>query len=153
MRQRHLLITTLAIVLAACGAPVGDEAPDTGGEAGEAGESTATSRALEELSAAYEELSGLVDRDPGEAVEWAESDLENLGDFEYRIVEIPDGDAGAIEAELNALGDERWEVFWVQPVDGAATRYYLKRSSISYLSRLPLSAMLRLFGGGGGGGQ
>ena len=45
--------------------------------------------------------------------------------------------------ELNALGDERWEVFWIEPAPGGL-RVYLKRPSVSYLSRVPLTTLLRL---------
>jgi len=161
MRQATLLALTIALGLTGCGGSVGSDAPadaDAGPEAGpdaaaEPGtdsreQLSATQRALEELSAAYEELAGLVDRNSDEAVDWAEGDLENLGDWEYRIVEIANGSPGNLETELNALGNERWEAYWVESArDGV--RVYLKRPSISYLSRVPLSALIRMLPGSG----
>jgi len=142
-----------AIVCAACGVPSTPDRPAAVGEsaaepAAEPAEVSAAARALEELSGAYDDLAALVDRNPGEAVQWAQGDLENLGDFEYRILEFAGLTAAELEAELNSLGDERWEVFWMEATP-TGVRVYLKRSAISYLSRLPLSAIVRLFGGGG----
>jgi hypothetical protein len=169
MSLRQCLLLLGALGLTACGAPSGPEdesvvpdepvapvAPVEPLDPAESAESaelavaaglTAAQRAVEQLSSAYDELAQLVDRDPGQAVDWAQGDIENLGDWEYRIVEF-DGPAEAIETGLNALGDERWEVYWIEPThDGV--RVYLKRPSISYLSRVPLSDLLRMFGGGG----
>jgi hypothetical protein len=109
---------------------------------------SATQRALDELTAAYESLAGLLDQGSGEAVERVQGDIENLGDWEYRIVEFEDTGAEALETELNALGNERWEAYWVESTrDGM--RFYLKRPSISYLSRVPLSTLLRMLAAGG----
>lgn len=108
-----------------------------------------TDGAVERLAAAYEELGELLERNPREAMQWAQEDIENLGDWEYRIVELDDTSPDALAAELNALGDERWEAYWVDPgPDGI--RIFLKRSSISYLSRVPLSTLARLLGGDSG---
>ena len=104
-------------------------------------------QSLAQLSAAYDELAGRLQDDSGDAIDWAQEDIENLGDWEYRIVSFDAMPAEAIEAELNALGNERWEVYWIEPsADGM--RVYLKRPAVSYLSRVPLGAMLRMFGGG-----
>jgi hypothetical protein len=81
-------------------------------------------------------------------VDRVQADIENVGDWEYRIVEIPNGPAALQEERLNELGDERWEVYWVQP-SGNTVQFYLKRPSISYLSRVPLSTLMRAIPGGG----
>jgi hypothetical protein len=111
-------------------------------------EQSATDRALEELATAYEGLAGLFNEGSGQAVERVQEDIENLGDWEYRIVEIPDGPAEEQEQRLNELGNERWEVYWVQPA-ADNVRFYLKRPSISYLSRVPLSTLMRIIPGAG----
>jgi hypothetical protein len=109
---------------------------------------TATERALEELSSAYQSLAGLLETGSDEAVDRVQGDIENLGDWEYRIVELEDTGTEALEDELNALGNERWETYWVEPTrDGI--RFYLKRPSVSYLSRVPLSTLLRMLAAGG----
>jgi hypothetical protein len=117
-------------------------------EAPTAAEQSATNRALEELSTAYEGLAGLLNQGSGVAVERVQEDVENLGDWEYKIVEIPNGPAEMQEERLNEFGNERWEVYWVQ----ASTdnfRFYLKRPSVSYMSRVPLSTLLRVLAGAG----
>ena len=106
-----------------------------------------TARMVEQLSAVYADLAALIGDNPAEAVGWAQEDIENLGDWEYRIVEIDERQDAGIEAELNALGDKRWEVFWVLDGNGSA-KFYLKRPSLSYLSRVPLSTLLRIIPGG-----
>lgn len=110
-------------------------------------EQSATDRALEELSAAYAGLAGLFNEGSGEAVDRVQEDIENLGDWEYRIVEVPNGSAEMQEQRLNELGNERWEIYWVQPATDTVW-FYLKRPSISYLSRVPLSTLLRVIAGG-----
>jgi hypothetical protein len=135
------LCLVASLSLCACGAskrsePAPDSAPD---------EVSATARALERLSSAYADLA---DHDPGEAVQWAQDDFENLGDWEYRVVEFAGLESGSLESELNALGGDRWEVFWVEN-RGPGVRVYLKRPAISVLSKIPLSTLLRLLPGGG----
>jgi hypothetical protein len=107
-----------------------------------------TARMLEELSAAYAQLAAMIGDNPAEAVGWAQEDVENLGDWEYRIVEIDERDDTALEAELNALGNERWEVYWVADSNDGL-RFFLKRPALSYLSRVPLAALMRMLGGAG----
>jgi hypothetical protein len=133
-------------VLAACGGFSRSESPP--GAAAKGDDESATARTLETLSNSYDELAKLVDRNSGDAVQWAQDDIENLGDWEYRVLELADRKPSTIEAALNEAGDERWEVFWVEMEPGI-TRFYLKRPAVSYLSRVPLSVLLRTLSGGG----
>ncbi len=89
---------------------------------------------------------------PKDALEWARQDLHRIGDWEYRIVDLPREDAQSRQARLNELGSERWEAFWMEPA-GDGVRVYLKRRSKSWLERLPLSELRRLLPSGGGGGE
>ncbi len=80
---------------------------------------------------------------PADAYEWAKSDIERIGDWEYLIVRL-DGEADApIVERLNELGSERWEVFWLER-QGAEFRVFFKRPARSYLRLLPLSELGRL---------
>jgi hypothetical protein len=148
MKPRKPLILLAWLSLSACGGgdeAVAQEQPD---ELPDTAEQSATERALAELTAAYAGLAGLLGQGSGEAVDRVQEDIENLGDWEYRIVELSGASSAVQEAELNALGDDRWEVYWVESsTDGV--RFYLKRSSISYLSRVPLSTLVRMLAGGG----
>ncbi len=90
-------------------------------------------------------------RESGEAVsgdvyEWAREDVERIGDWEYRIVRHDDAGDAAIEAALNELGSERWEVVWIDRQSGTL-RLFLKRPRRSFLRHLPLSELPRLVPG------
>ncbi len=115
----------------------------------EPGEPPATERAVAELKEKYAELRKQYEElDKGEdAVSWAKEDLENIGDWEYRIVELASSDVGELESGLNELGDDRWEVFWVER-RGASLLLMLKRPAISYISRMPFSELGRIVGDG-----
>ena len=146
-RKLTLIFISAVAVIASAGASAQDDSGAGDEGVGENESASATARALEALTAAYNDLTRRVDEESGEAVDWAQGDIENLGDWEYRIVDLEGGVAAELEAELNRLGNERWEAYWV---DGSndGVRIYLKRPSISYLSRVPLSALLRMVAGG-----
>ena len=113
----------------------------------EPGEPSSVEKALGDLQEKYEELRRERGDDP---VQWASEDLENLGDWEYRIEELAGATPEAITARLNELGNDRWEVFWIQESD-TGLRFFLKRPAISYLSKIPLSQLGRYAIGGSGG--
>ena len=82
--------------------------------------------------------------------EWTEEDLRKIGAWEYRLLEI-NYDAKSPEdavTELNELGSERWECFWVEATPEGA-RFYLKRSKRSYLRYVPVSDVMKLVVPGG----
>ncbi len=89
-----------------------------------------------EVRAAYEKAKKKA-RSMGESVpdkipDWVKEDLENVGDWEYRVVEAPrDG----LEATLNQLGAERWECFSVES-HGKKSRLVFKRRKRSRLREL-----------------
>ena len=89
---------------------------------------------------------------PKDALEWAQQDLRRIGDWEYKIVDLPREGAQSHQARLNELGSERWEAFWMEPA-GDGIRVYLKRRSKSWLERLPLSELRRFLPTGGGGAE
>lgn len=108
---------------------------------------TATEKAIDELQKKYDELVADKLENP---VDWAADDLENIGDWEYKVVDMNMDDATAAEEALNTLGDDRWEVFWLER-NGGEFRLMLKRPSRSYLSRIPLSQIGRFVIGGPAG--
>ena len=102
----------------------------------ELGEPSQADRALEEAKRLYEQAK---DKAPEDPVAWAKEDIERYGDWEYRIMILADGEPSNLEEQLNELGQERWEVFWVER-SGTDLRLFLKRPAISYLLRsAPLS--------------
>ena len=120
-------LAMLAVLAGACG---GDSAEPSRGE-----------RALGELQAKYDELLG---NETGAAVDWAADDIENIGDWEYKVLELDAAASEELEAVLNEHGNERWEAFWVAPTADRGLRVFMKRPSRSYLSKLPLSALGKL---------
>ena len=116
---RASLLSCLTAFLIACG--------------GEPGQPSQADKAMEQVKQLYEEAKK---RAPDDAVEWAKEDIQRWGDWEYRVVVLPEGEAGALEAQLNEYGEERWEVFWVDR-DAGNLRIFLKRPSKSYLRGLP----------------
>jgi hypothetical protein len=89
---------------------------------------------------------------PKDALDWAQQDLRRMGDWEYKIVDLPREDPESRQDRLNELGSERWEAFWMEPA-GNGMRVYLKRRSKSWLEKMPLSELRRLWPSGGGGAE
>ena len=136
--NRHTAIAAIAlVVLAACGGN------------GESEEPSAAQRALDDLQAKYDELAGDRLDDP---VEWASEDLENIGDWEYKVVDLSAVPASELETLLNELGNDRWELVWVDERGGEHVAI-MKRPSVSLLSKIPLSQLGRLMFSGSGGDQ
>ncbi len=103
-------------------------------------------RALEELQEQYDRLR---DKDFDAPMEWASEDIENIGDWDYRVVELPLSSPEELETALNEFGNERWEAFWVERSKNGVL-VFLKRPSISYLSKIPLSQIGRFIIPGSG---
>lgn len=132
---KTILFGLLAALLAACNPEPQDEV-------------TGVRKALEELQQKYD---GLIEDRGGDPVQWAADDIENLGDWDYRVERIAFTSEEAFAEQLNALGDDRWEVLWLERTpDGFLV--ILKKPSISYLSKIPLSQLGRLLIPGGEGG-
>ena len=106
-----------------------------------------------EIQRLYERAKAAGETVPEDAVDWVQQDLARYGDWEYRVVELPSSERALAETELNDLGKERWDCFWVE-ARGSRTRFYFKRPSRSYLRNLPLSDLMKVVpttdGGGGG---
>lgn len=100
--------------------------------------------AIDELQQKYEEL---VKDKVDVPVDWASEDLENIGDWEYRVVDLSYSSPDELESQLNEFGNERWEVIWLERTPGGYLAV-LKKPSISYLSKIPLSELGRIFTGG-----
>lgn len=112
----------------------------------QADERSTTQKTMDEMQRKYDEL---VEEKLENPVDWATDDLENIGDWEYKIIEISFSDIASMEKSLDELGNDRWEVFWIENVANGY-RIMLKRPSRSYLSRIPLSQIGRMMIGGSG---
>lgn len=124
--RKHIgLCLILAFGVAACG--------------GESGDPSAAEKALDELQSKYDELTQKELNDP---VKWAAEDLENIGDWEYKVETLPLDSAEEFEAALNELGNDRWEVIWMEKNTVGYT-VFLKKPAVSYLNKIPLSSLGR----------
>jgi len=96
-------------------------------------------------------------KDAGETVtddvyEWARTDVETIGDWEYKVAYFPNANHIALEKRLNELGAERWEVTWIDR-QGANLIVTMKRPSRTWLNKLPLGQLLKLAAPGSDGGD
>jgi len=101
--------------------------------------------AIDSLQQKYDEIT-----EGDSPVQWAAEDLENIGDWDYKVVEFDKLSAAELEAALNELGNDRWQAFWIEKRMTGYT-IMLKRTSISYLSKIPLSQLTRMMIGGAEG--
>jgi hypothetical protein len=46
--------------------------------------------------------------------EWVKEDIENMGDWEYKIVAFGGKATTGMGKALDQLGNERWQCFWVE---------------------------------------
>ncbi len=90
---------------------------------------------LEKAKKAYETLSSNGKDLTEETKEWIRQDVGNIGDWEYKIVEINYSDIEQFESKLNSLGKERWECFWITE-QGDEILCFFKRPKISYLQKI-----------------
>ncbi len=80
----------------------------------------------------------------GKAADWTEDDLRKIGAWEYKVARFEDLSDEALQEELNELGAERWECYWVEETaDGP--RFYFKKTKRSYLRYLPIGDLMRVF--------
>ncbi len=75
--------------------------------------------------------------------EWLLKDIENIGDWEYKVESYGADQAKDMEKKLNELGKERWQCFWVES-NKKEKVFYFKRTKMSYLSKIPTGAILRI---------
>lgn len=106
----------------------------------ESQEPSAADKALSQLQKKYDEL---VDDKVDDTTQWAADDWENIGDWEYRVENLSFSSPEQLAAQLNEFGDERWELIWLDRTPGGFL-VVLKKPSISYLSKIPISQLGKL---------
>ena len=107
-----LLLLLGGCLLPACAAESEAEPkrPDPPAEAAAEGDD---SDLWSEVQALYEKAKAAGEQVPGTTMEWIREDLDRIGDWEYRVISLA-GSAEQTEQQLNELGHERWECFWVR---------------------------------------
>lgn len=113
----------------------------------ESDELSGARKALDDLQAKYDELVGEKLDDP---MQWAADDIENLGDWEYRVETLSYSSAEELAAKLNEFGNEKWELIWLERAPGGFLAV-LKKPSVSWLSKIPLSQLGMIVIGGSDG--
>jgi hypothetical protein len=106
-------------------------------------------RTTEEIQRLYQQAKAAGETVPADVLEWAREDLGRAGRWEYRVAQL-EGEPEEIEAQLNALGRERWECFTLTR-DKKKWSAVLKRPATSrihhYLGYVSATDVLRLLGG------
>jgi len=97
----------------------------------------------DQVVALYEKAKLAGENVPDDVAEWVKQDLQSIGDWEYRVVRVPVVSPATAEAELNALGGERWECFWVQ-LDDDQTLFFMKRPMRSFIKTIPVPDLIKL---------
>lgn len=110
----------------------------------ESDEPSVARKAFDELQQKYDEL---VEDKLDDPVEWAAADIENFGDWDYRVENLAYSSPEELAAQLNELGNDRWEVIWLERKPGGFLAV-LKKPSVSYLSKIPLSQIGSIVIGG-----
>jgi len=95
----------------------------------------------------YEKAKEAGEQVPQDVYEWAKSDLDRIGDWEYLVVSGRYPTRQQFETNLNKLGAERWELVWVERT-ADDTMLVFKRPVKSYLQQVPVSQLLKLVPGG-----
>ncbi len=145
---RKTLLTMLSLTCLAGIANAQDEDPTATDEEAVPDElPSTTDRALDELQRGYDALQRqfeeLTSDQLDAPVEWAQEDIENIGDWEYKVVDLGRLSSEELEATLNELGNDRWQVIWIEDNLTGKT-IIMKRPAVSIISKLPLSALGRL---------
>ena len=77
------------------------------------------------------------------AKNWIEEDIKRIGDWEYKVVKTKSSNIEEIEENLNELGTDRWECFWVEKREEEIV-FYFKKPKISYLQKIPKGELLKM---------
>jgi len=107
-------------------------------------EPSAVRKTLDDLQQKYDEL---VAEKVGDPVQWAADDFENLGDWEYRVEILSFSAPEDLADQLNEFGNDKWELVWLDRAPGGFLAV-LKKPSISYIGKIPLSALGKIVIGG-----
>jgi hypothetical protein len=111
-------------------------------EASQKNENIEENRYWQKIKELYEKAKDSGEKVPEDILEWAKEDIKRAGKWDYKIVFIDPENENDLEQELNMLGNERWECFWVQAKSNGLT-LFLKRSAKSYLKEIPLREIIR----------
>jgi hypothetical protein len=101
----------------------------------------------EEVQKLYDKAKEAGDEVPKNIADWVKAEFQRMGTWEYRIATFNTNDSAELEQELNKLGKEKWECFWLER-EGNALRLAFKRPAQSYLQALPVKELMKLIASG-----
>ena len=133
MIQRVFRSGTLAILLvclSACNKPNEQQNIESTGAPGQPDDSKEYAELIRQL---YEKAKQSGEEVSDDAVDWAKSDVKKIGTWEYKIASFTTESEDDIASQLNTLGSERWECFWVEHAQDSR-RFYFKRAQRSYIA-------------------
>jgi hypothetical protein len=141
------LVVVAAAVLAAGSAraqsPAASPSPDYLGRARDILAGRDRDKILAQIREMYEQAKASGERVPADLWTWVREDVARAGGWEYRVVR-GEKDPERLEAQLNALGRERWECVTLRETGRADAMLVLKRPVKSYLGDLNVRDVLRV---------
>ncbi len=88
-----------------------------------------------------------------QARDWTKEDIGKAGTWQYRVITVWNKDVARgpeqVEAMFNALGKERYECFWVEPIDQNRMAFFFKKSGVSFIRSIPAKEFWRFLPSGG----
>lgn len=130
----HRLIPAFLIVLLALTVPAAAEEPE---------ETSEEPGLWIQIVKLYQEAKDSGETASEDVYEWARTDLESIGDWEYKVKYFPNANHIALEKNLNELGIDRWEVIWIDR-QGPNLIVTMKRPSRTWLNKLPLGQLIKM---------
>ncbi len=88
----------------------------------------------------YEKTKETGEKVPEDIKDWIKEDIKKIGTWEYKIVFLDT--VSNLEEELNKLGKERWECFWIDKRENGF-KLFLKSPVKSYLKAIPAKYLLK----------
>lgn len=128
----------LLAVLASC-SWIGSDDPESPAEPSE----ESGTGIWDEVRSVYDEARDAGETGAEDVYDWVEQDFRKIGDWEYRLVEVALDEPASLQDELNKLGADRWECFWVRP-QADSLLLFLKRPAKTYLKHIPMSDLMKL---------
>lgn len=107
-------------------------------------------RLIDELTASGEDTTETGKQLAQGAKIWLKEDLKKIGDWEYKQLTIQLTEIDKMEEQLNTLGTDRWNCFWVQ-AHRNKLHLLFKRPAVSYLHKIANIDILKLISAGAGG--
>lgn len=133
MQHRRYISTLTAfsvLVIALCGCDSSTPVPKTKDD-----DSTVANTSTDytaQIKTLYEKAKGAGEQVPEDVFEWAKADVKKIGAWDYRIISFSSESKETMLAELNKLGSQRWECFWVEELP-EGKRFYMKKAVRSYI--------------------